>query len=247
MTVARMRLLEGYLWVFWVVLSVSKSSFVVTAEGVKGLRSRRAQQRNRRTLWSRARNLLIIYNKNAQQLIAERHAFEPLEFNIGTGSPAPNSDAPTRAPDSAATDFPTAGPTLVPTPVRGDETVQEFLTRTLTDDGALESVGTPQNQAFVGLIADFPELDPNNGEEDKTLISEIYGLATLFYATSGASWRDRTLWPGPTRPCNIAQAWFGVTCELERVVAIELPTNDLLGELPSEIRALTNLGTLYAV
>jgi hypothetical protein len=87
-------------------------------------------------------------------------------------------------------------------------------------------------------------LDPNI-EADQIVLNEIYALSTTFYATNGGNWRNRTGWPGPTLPCDTPGAWFGVTCNVAgRVAEIDVTSNDLMGQLPSEIRVLPQLGTI---
>jgi hypothetical protein len=205
----------------------------------------------------------MIYNKNVEQLITERHAFVPLEFDL-TPSPMPvavggDTDAPSFAPTPAPTAVPSASPvaegsptlapvTSIPTsaPVLVGEPVEVFLTLTVTDDGALQEMGTPQNLALQDILTNFPDLDPTNGEADQILILEIYALNTLFYATNGGNWVDRTAWTGPALPCDAASTWFGLTCDASgRVLQIDLTSNDLMGQLPSEIRVLPQLGTIY--
>jgi hypothetical protein len=207
----------------------------------------------------------MIYNKNVQQLITERHAFEPLEFDL-THSPMPAGDstdppsfvptpAPTSVPTFAPTSAPSSSPVIPGSPTRAPATsdpsaapfailtVESFLTRT-TDDGALQEIGTPQNLAYEDILTNFPDLDPNV-EADQIVMNEIYALSTTFYATNGGNWRDRTGWAGPGLPCDAAATWFGLTCnELGRVAQIDLTSNDLLGQLPSEIRVLPQLGTI---
>jgi hypothetical protein len=221
----------------------------------------------------------MIYNKNVQELITERHAFEPDEHDL-TISPMPvggPTDPPTFAPTPATTTVGTPAPTLATTPAptlaptsapssspitpgsptRAPTTpvpsaapfailtVESFLTRT-TDDGALNEIGSPQNLAYEGILTDFPDLDPNI-EADQVVINEIYALSTTFYATNGGNWRDRTGWPGPSLPCDTIATWFGLTCNVTsgRVIQIDLTSNDLMGQLPSEIRVLPSLGTIY--
>jgi hypothetical protein len=99
---------------------------------------------------------------------------------------------------------------------------------------------------LLSLTENFPLLDPSAGIEEQNLISSIYALDVIYYSTSGDSWRDRTNWLGPTTPCGdeagTSGPWFGVACDEELFVTdINLPENDLFGELTSEIRALTKL------
>jgi hypothetical protein len=203
---------------------------------------------------------MIIYNKDVQELITERHAFAPLDKNITDTDPIPTEGAPTSAPTDRPT--PTAStrpPTLAPTspmeptttpptptpptptpPTPGDETVEEFLTRTLTDDGALQDPATPQNMALEDILGNYPTLDPDNGATDQLLINQLYALGTLFYSTNGTNWVNRDAWVTDVPPCGV---WSGVLCDgNSEVTVVDLRTNDLFGNMPSELRALTLLG-----
>lgn len=171
-----------------------------------------------------------------------------------TGLPVPTVS---RAP-SAGTFGPSlaAGPTAVPVPTlssaptlstgtvvpTGPQTVEEFLTATLTDDGTISVDGTPQNQALIALESNFPDLSPNNGPEERQLIQEIYALNTLFFSTNGTNWAEVTGWTGPDPVCT---PWVGITCGSapETVISIDLTGLDLIGTIPSEIRGLSSLGT----
>ena len=164
---------------------------------------------------------------------------------VGTGNPTQTS-----VPDGTFAPTPSDG-TLAPStlgtqaPV-GMETVEEFLTRTLTDDGSIQISGTPQNLAFTSLTTNFPSLDPNNGQNDQTQITQIYAFNTIYFSTDGPNWRNRDGWAGSSDPC-FQPTWHGVMCNspLEGSVAtaveLNLAANDLMGPLPSELRGLTSL------
>mmetsp|Transcript_22242 Transcript_22242/g.33624 ORF Transcript_22242/g.33624 Transcript_22242/m.33624 type:complete len:833 (-) Transcript_22242:391-2889(-) len=119
--------------------------------------------------------------------------------------------------------------------------IEEYLTETLTDDGLLQQIGTPQNLAYTRLMATNPGLDPNTlqGQID---ISQRYSLNSIYYSTSGPSmWFSRENWLSVESPCG----WFGVTCDSNGfVVEFSLRENDLFGTLPSEIRGLSALRVL---
>lgn len=52
-----------------------------------------------------------------------------------------------------------------------------------------------------------------------------------------------TNWNSAIQPCDPVQPWFGVGCDVNGGVAnISIPFNDAVGNIPSEIRALTSLG-----
>lgn len=166
------------------------------------------------------------------------------------GSVAPGTVAPT--PLGSGTQQPVGvGTTVVPTPGGtqapvGQETPAEFITRTLTDDGSLETPGTPQNLAFASLTANYPNLDPNNGPNDQIQITQIYTLNTIFYSSEGNGWRNRDGWDGAIDPCT-PPTWFGVTCStpapggVAEATSLSLESNDMIGPLPSELRGLTSL------
>ena len=128
----------------------------------------------------------------------------------------------------------------------GFETVEQFLTRTLTDDGSLQTAGTPQNQALVSLITNFPTLDPNLGANDQTQITQVYALNTIYFSTDGPNWSNRDGWTGAIDPCTVP-TWQGIVCDspldesVAEVTVLDLGDNDLLGVLPSEIRGLSSL------
>ena len=121
--------------------------------------------------------------------------------------------------------------------------MEEFLTRTLTDDGSLTTPGTPQNDAYESLITNFPNLAVGVNDAE---ITQTYSLNTLFYSTNGTLWRMRDSWTGPDPVCGdvgVTDAWFGITCNAEgSIISLDLRENDLFGVLPSEIRALVSLG-----
>jgi hypothetical protein len=120
------------------------------------------------------------------------------------------------------------------------ETTLQFLERSLSTNGTISQLGTPQNLAFMALETSFPNLTPMNGNQRE--IAQIYALNTLYFSLNGTSWRMRTGWTGPTDPCA-DPTWFGVRCNAGTVVDLVLPSNDLMGTLPSEIQGLSSLGT----
>jgi hypothetical protein len=127
-------------------------------------------------------------------------------------------------------------------PAAGNQTILQFLTSTLTDDGSLTKVGSPQNLALAALQTNFPKLDPNNGPTDQKSISEIYALNTLYFSSNGTNWLQSTDWTGPKAVCT---PWLGVTCDAAKVsvTGVNLTKLELSGTIPSEIRGLRSLGT----
>ncbi len=62
-------------------------------------------------------------------------------------------------------------------------------------------------------------------------------LVILYYATTGANWTNSTNW----NTAIPVYDWFGVTVQGTRVTGVNLPTNNLVGTLPTQIGDLTAL------
>ncbi len=66
--------------------------------------------------------------------------------------------------------------------------------------------------------------------------SDIEGLLALYQSTKGTSWTDSTNW-GSNDPC--INSWFGVTCSGGSVTYLDLYDNNMQGNLPLALAALT--------
>ena len=197
--------------------------------------------------WSFFRRLDPLTEEEVDAIIFERHD-EPYPEKTATFSPAP-FDTPSPGVTSQPTPMqgtsaPSPAQTSPPTP--SSETVEEFITRTLTDDGSLQTVGSPQNLALGYFTTNYPAITQVDSETVQDLVSTVYSLAVIYYSTGGDIWRDNTGWVGPAPPCGIqgATPWFGVTCTNSIVESLTLPDNDLVGQLPSELRGLATLQSL---
>ncbi|GAB3984549.1 hypothetical protein GCM10028806_59690 [Spirosoma terrae] len=71
-------------------------------------------------------------------------------------------------------------------------------------------------------------------------------LVDLYNATNGANWTNKTGWLSGCDPCtgNGGQPWYGLTCQNGRVNQIVLYNNNLVGNLPASLSALTGLQVL---
>lgn len=113
----------------------------------------------------------------------------------------PGSGVPTPGPDSCLT----------------GQTRDEFLLSQLsfvTNTSLLLNPSTPQGLAYLFMTTD--PLLPNVCTYPT--IDQRYGLATFYYATTGADWLNSQGWLGPTDECQ----WFGVSCENDRVSNLTL-------------------------
>jgi DNA-binding SARP family transcriptional activator len=71
-------------------------------------------------------------------------------------------------------------------------------------------------------------------------LTEHQVLRSIYNETEGSGWKNSSGWLSDTTPCN----WFGVVCRVGSVVELNLPDNNLRGNIPLEISLLTNLKTL---
>ena len=120
------------------------------------------------------------------------------------------------------------------------------MTRTLTDDGSLTTPGSPQQLALNYFTTNFPAITNVDSDTVREFVSSVYSLAVVYYSTGGDIWRDRTGWVGTTPPCGVqgSTPWVGVTCTDSTINNLVLPVNDLIGQLPSEVRGLATLQSL---
>ena len=63
-------------------------------------------------------------------------------------------------------------------------------------------------------------------------------LLKLYYATDGSNWTSKWDLNAPV------STWFGVEVQNDKVVSLQLPENNLVGVLPSEISNLIYLKKL---
>ncbi|MEM7575512.1 MAG: M12 family metallo-peptidase, partial [Bacteroidota bacterium] len=99
------------------------------------------------------------------------------------------------------------------------------------DDGLL-------NGTEVGVDCGGPLCAPCNCDHP-----DIPALVQLYNNTNGNNWNNNGGWSqglGACSPCD----WFGITCENDRVVEINLTGNGLTGSLPNSINELTQLRRL---
>mmetsp|Transcript_52952 Transcript_52952/g.59941 ORF Transcript_52952/g.59941 Transcript_52952/m.59941 type:complete len:604 (-) Transcript_52952:76-1887(-) len=134
----------------------------------------------------------------------------------------------------------------------------EILELELSSKSDLETVGSPQYNAIQWLAnVDGAKMKANNAHA-----MQRYALAVLFYSTSGTedhvnpkgSWIDQNNWMTANGLCS----WNGILCKGDLddglsqhsnnengfVTVLQLPSNNLDGNLPAELCALTLLSKL---
>ncbi|MBO1348283.1 MAG: hypothetical protein EBE86_013235 [Hormoscilla sp. GUM202] len=67
--------------------------------------------------------------------------------------------------------------------------------------------------------------------------NDYAALKALYNSTSGENWKNKTGWDfsSETPDADVVNGWHGVTVVGSQVTAIDLPSNDLRGTLPSEL------------
>jgi hypothetical protein len=81
----------------------------------------------------------------------------------------------------------------------------------------------------TGVQAD-PLVDACNAVTDVPL-TECHALVTLYNATNGAGWNNRSLWLTPASADN----WYGITVSGGHVTQIMLALNNLSGTIPTDL------------
>ena len=131
--------------------------------------------------------------------------------------------------------------TFSPTGLGNDEAITSYLELNVSPGGELRTPGTAQNNALNSVIQSFGMLDPADPAGALTL-TNAYALNTIYHSCGGSLWFMNTNWNSAVPPCDVTTPWFGVTCDATGGVAnVTLSGNDAVGNLPSEIRALTAL------
>ena len=104
---------------------------------------------------------------------------------------------------------------------------------------ALHVVGSPQHKALQWIALD----DDNHVDmEDEDRIIQRYTLAVLYYSTGGANWTNQFEFMTEDDEC----AWSGaLQCDSNGIITdIDLRENELIGPMPHELSALTELKSL---
>jgi hypothetical protein len=130
--------------------------------------------------------------------------------------------------------LPTTGPPPTVPPTEAEDSVPDIwgmiVAALPATSVSLSLDDSPQTAAVLWMEEAFTQgafLDLSDGR-----LLQIFTLATIAFSTHVDQWIDRQDWLSwSTNECQ----WFGITCENQRVVAIELPSNGLAGMLPPEI------------
>ena len=98
--------------------------------------------------------------------------------------------------------------------------------------------------SLTGCVPDSLYQAPSNDMSSLGLPSctEKDALVALYNATDGANWTDNTNWLSE----GSLGDWYGVTTDADgRIIGLSLADNNLSGTLPSELKDLVNLQTVY--
>jgi Leucine-rich repeat (LRR) protein/sugar lactone lactonase YvrE len=109
---------------------------------------------------------------------------------------------------------------------KGNDTIRKIGEK----DGEEDAAEAPPHQ-----IADCPNTEVTGIPEN-----ECYALVAFYDSTKGPEWTNNDGWKATDTPCQ----WKGVTCQDGHVIAIDLPNNNLVGDVPPQIGALINLQEL---
>ena len=92
---------------------------------------------------------------------------------------------------------------------------------------------SPQQKALQWMLHN----DDISPEQDRDTLVQRYVLMAFFFSLSGETWRDNTGFGSKMHECS----WKGLICQNFEVVEIRMGTNNLRGQLPTELGLLQNL------
>jgi hypothetical protein len=122
-----------------------------------------------------------------------------------------------------------------------------------TDDETDETFSLMLSNAIGGATIGEPDtvevtITDNDDESDicdnvtQIPTEECQALIVLYESTDGANWTDNSGWNMTNTPCD--DGWKGVSCENGHVSRLYLYSNNLNGEIPSELANLSGLQRL---
>ncbi|CAB9512622.1 leucine Rich Repeat [Seminavis robusta] len=199
-------------------------------------------------------NVADLWEQEAAQaeMDAERilQGYFSMSITDAPGPPTPPGPPTNPGAPVAPTPAPTDGPPMFCLEGTTREDYLLDLLSPITDRTLLRDPTTPQGMSFNWLVNMDPLLQPDPCNYPTT--EQRYGLATLFYSTTGMSWTNSSGWLGSESECT----WAGVVCgdstpasrKLQaspgRVYKLNLPFNNLAGTIPEEIVTLYELENL---
>ncbi len=114
------------------------------------------------------------------------------------------------------------------------------ISGTATQSGNFDLVVTATDTAGAKVSDTFTLTVEAKGS---VIDSDFQALVALYNSTNGANWQNNSGWK--TLKNENIEDWYGVKVEGDRVVGINLFSNNLVGTLPTELGNLSNLQGLY--
>jgi hypothetical protein len=187
-------------------------------------------------------------NAGEGRTIASNETTAANETRAPSSSPVTLTERPTAGPTSLAlTERPTAAPSTT-------SIVDQFLASlpAYSTDLAESDPDSPQAKALRWL-----ENDPQYYNYRRVYrLNQRYAMAVLYYSTSGDSWNYTTGWLSNDNECSWYLDWYWETyygdlsgsggCGADsRLTVLALPSNNMLGSIPTEVELLTDLERFF--
>jgi len=180
-------------------------------------------------------------NPSTSVLPSLKPSFDTSDPSSGPSVNPSTSVLPSLTPSFMPSDSsdPSSGPSANPSLARNNDI--KILLLTVSSEVALDNEDSPQGKAFLWASEDtiVLSLEPGTDDNDDARIIQRYVLVVFYYATGGDGWTNNEGWLGHLTECN----WYGLQCNsLSNLVRLVLSSNQLSGEIPSEIGQLDGLG-----
>eukprot|EP00977_Amphora_coffeiformis_P016703 scaffold5237_cov179-Amphora_coffeaeformis.AAC.16 len=154
-----------------------------------------------------------------------------------------HTNVPTVLASSEPSQKPTIPPTMAPTlsPTALEEAILSALsTLDSFNPGLLSIPSSPQNLAY-----DFLLKTTQLNIHTPARIIQRYVMAVFYYATNGAGWERNAGWLDDGDECQWYSKVLAPCTSGGQLVRLNLPNNNLIGELPNELGLLSSIVEIH--
>jgi Leucine-rich repeat (LRR) protein len=112
----------------------------------------------------------------------------------------------------------------------------DTLPPTVTEGDTAEIASTATQVPTSSVVSTSTQTTSNAENRE----ADLQALTALYQQTGGTNWENADGWLSERSPCE----WYGITCRGEKIIGLEMDSNQLGGTIPAEIGQLADLETL---